>query len=135
MRSFIPGLILESGDAASDIDSSEEDPYVTESSLKHLAFDSDNSDKLYLSSREGLFLSQDAGKSWQKRIFSGLLDEKINYALTAGDRVFLATQSGVFDCEDDSCKQFYRGADFKNCSQLALDPAVIFIPLVIRACM
>ena len=115
------GFNSESEDAAADIDSSEEEPYVEESFLKHLAFDPDNSDKLYLSGREGLLLSQDAGKSWQKRIFSGLLDEKINYALIARGRMFLAVQNGVFDCENDSCKQLYRGADFKNCSQLALD--------------
>ena len=111
----------ESEDAANDIDSSEEEAYVTESSLKHLALDSNNSDKLYLSSYAGLILSQDAGKNWQKRIFSGLLDEKINYALTARGRIFLATQNGVFECEDDSCAQLYQGADFKSCQQLALD--------------
>ena len=116
------GFNSESEDAAADLDSSEEEPYTEESFLKHLAFDPDNSDKLYLSGREGLLLSQDAGKSWQKRIFSGLLDEKINYALIAArGRMFLAVQNGVFDCENDSCKQLYRGADFKNCSQLALD--------------
>lgn len=115
------GFNPEPQDAANDIDSSEEEPYAEDSFLKHLAFDPDNSDKLYLSGREGLLLSQDAGKSWQKRIFSGLLDEKINYALIARGRMFLAVQSGVFDCEDDSCKQLYKGADFKDCAQLALD--------------
>ncbi|MEK6567468.1 MAG: hypothetical protein AABZ27_01860 [Candidatus Omnitrophota bacterium] len=115
------GFNPEPEDAANDIDSSEEEPYTEDSFFKHLAFDPDERDKLYLSGREGMLLSQDAGKSWQKRIFSGLLDEKINYALIARGRMFLATQNGVFDCEDDSCKQLYRGADFKNCAQLALD--------------
>lgn len=115
------GFNPEPQDTANDTDSSEEEPYTEDSFLKHLAFDPDNSDKLYLSGREGLLLSQDGGKSWQKRIFSGLLDEKINYALIARGRMFLAVQSGVFDCEDDSCKQLYKGADFKNCAQLALD--------------
>lgn len=115
------GFNPEPEDPSDDAQVSEENPYLDESLFKHLAFDRDDSDKLYLSGREGLFSSDSSGKSWQKRIFSGLPDEDINYALIGRGRIFLAVQNGVFECAGDFCKQLYRGADFNNCGQLALD--------------
>ena len=117
------GSSLESEDSTTDIDSEEEETGAQEYFLKHIAIDPRDRNNLYLSTRDGLLSSQDAGKSWQGKQLFGLLDKRINYALVSNveDRFFLATQSGVFDCKEDGCIQLFKGMEFKDCSQLALD--------------
>lgn len=118
---FNPG----SGDTTTDIDSSEEEITPQDYFLSHLAFDAFNSNKLYLGSKEGLLFSQDNGKSWNKLLFSGLFNEEINYVFASSkeNRLYLATQYGVFDCKEDACHQLYQGMDFNQCNQLVMDDA------------
>lgn len=113
----------ESEDATTDIDSSEEEIAPQDYFLSHLAFDSFNSNKLYLGSKAGLLFSQDNGKSWNRLVLSGLFNEEINYVLASSkeNRLYLATQYGVFDCKQDACHQLYQGMDFNQCNQLAMD--------------
>ena len=56
-------------------------------------------------------------------MFSGLFNEEINYVLASSkeNRLYLATQYGVFDCKQDACHQLYQGMDFNQCQQLAMD--------------
>lgn len=115
----------ESEDTTTDIDSGEEEITPQDYFLSHLAFDPFNYNKLYLGSKEGLLFSQDNGKSWNKLLLSGLFNEEINYILASDrdNRLFLATQYGVFDCKQDACHQLYQGMDFNQCNQLVTDDA------------
>ena len=115
----------ESEDATTDIDSGEEEITPQDYFLSHLAFDPFNYNKLYLGSKKGLLFSQDNGKSWNKLLLSGLFNEEINYCLASSkeNRLYLATQYGVFDCKEDACHQLYQGMDFNQCNQLAMDDA------------
>lgn len=134
------GFNREAEDAVTDVDSGEEEITPQDYFFLSLAVDPKNSNNIYLGSLKGLLFSPDGGKNWKKCLFSGLLDEKIHYILISegglfeyhravengsscgGNRIFLATQNGVFDCRGDSCKQLYPGADFKSCNHLALSP-------------
>lgn len=110
---------LESEDSTSDLDSEEEEINSQDYFIRHIAFSSNN---IYLSTAKGLVVSSDAGRSWQKLIFSGLFEEDINYTLVSSNaNIYLATKNGVFKCRDDVCGELFRGADFKNCNQLAED--------------
>ena len=115
----------ESEDATTDIDSGEEEITPQDYFLSHLAFDPFDYSKLYLGSKGGLFFSQDNGKSWNKLVLSGLFNQEINYCLASAkeNRLYLATQYGVFDCKEDACHQLYQGMDFNQCNQLAMDDA------------
>ncbi|OGX24523.1 MAG: hypothetical protein A3J51_03280 [Omnitrophica WOR_2 bacterium RIFCSPHIGHO2_02_FULL_45_21] len=117
------GFNPESEDATQDIGSGEEEAVPQDYFLSHLAFDHFNYNKLYLGSKAGLLFSQDNGKSWNKLVFSGLFNEEINYVLASSkeNRLYLATQYGVFDCKQDACHQLYQGMDFNQCQQLAMD--------------
>lgn len=114
---------LESEDASADVDSGEEEAVPGDYFLRYLAFDSQKSDTVYLGSSEGLLVSSDGGKNWRRQIVSGLIEEKINYILADYEAygLYLATENGAFACKGGSCKQLYRGADFKMCHQLARD--------------
>ena len=116
------GFNPESEDATIDVDSGEEEITPQDYFLSHLAINPENSQQLYLAGLNGLSFSSDEGKSWKKLILSGLFEEKINYLLLSeNNRIFLATQNGIFDCAGISCKQLYPGMNFKDCEQLARD--------------
>ncbi|TAN60304.1 hypothetical protein EPN16_05540 [bacterium] len=119
----LSGFNLESEDASVDVDSEEEEITPENYFLRCLAFDTQDSSRVYLGSSEGLLVSLDGGKNWRRQISSGLIEEKINF-IVADDKaygLYLATENGVFACQGDSCRQFYQGADFKACRQLALE--------------
>lgn len=112
---------LESEDSTTDLDSEEEEINSQDYFIRHISFEPQDNDNLYLSTKKGLVFSNDAGRSWQKLIFSGLFEEDINYSLVSSNKIYLATKNGVFKCKDDVCKELFKGADFKNCNQLAKD--------------
>lgn len=117
------GFNPESEDAATDIDSDEEEAGPADYLLSCLSLDPGDSRKLYLGSRQGVWYSPDRGKSWKKLLLSGLLNQEIHYILASGkdSSLYLATSGGVFDCKEDSCYQLYPGMDFRLCHQLAMD--------------
>lgn len=113
---------LESEDSTTDLDSEEEEVNWQDYFIRHISFDPKNTSNLYLSTKKGLVFSNDEGRSWQKIVFSGLFEEDINYSVVSSDRnIYLATKNGVFKCRDEACKELFKGADFKNCNQLAED--------------
>lgn len=115
------GANAESEDASFDIDSEEEEGALSEFFLRHIAVDPKDVNKLYLASKQGVILSTDKGKSWQRQSLYGLLNERLNFLLFFGGRFFLASAGGVSECNGTECREIFKGADFKNCRQLALD--------------
>lgn len=122
------GFSVESEDSVTGLDSSEEEISPQENFFSHLTIEEKEAARLYVGTSEGVFFSLDAGKSWKKTILSGLFDERVRYIALGADapansvkRIFLATQNGVFACNQDSCKQLYGGQEFQQCNQLAQD--------------
>lgn len=114
------GANTETEDAISDIDSEEESDALSEFFLRHIAVDPNDVNKLYLASKEGVILSADKGRSWQRQRLFGLLNERVNFLLFHEGRLFLGSAGGVYECDGAECRELFKGADFKNCRQLAI---------------
>ncbi|MBU4312128.1 MAG: hypothetical protein KJ706_05375, partial [Candidatus Omnitrophica bacterium] len=98
---------------------------------------------IYLATDSGVFISEDAGESWQRFESAGLGSEKINrlivldsqtqYSSSAvekdtvsarsNDILFAATDSGVFviDVNDNAWQALYKGMDADRINSIAAD--------------
>ena len=119
------GFNIESEDSATDIDSSEEEASTEDAFFRHIAINARDRKQIYAGTSQGVYVSLDGGGVWEKKVFSGLLNEEIRYILLdtgdASPKIYLATQQGVFRCNGSSCEHMYKGQDFSECNQLVKD--------------
>jgi hypothetical protein len=93
------------------------------SNLRHLAIDSQQPQRLFLSFSEGLLMSPDEGKSWQKFPDVGLLNTDIQFILVPpqNSQLYAATKGGVFRFSKDRWQELFTGITSQEINFLALD--------------
>ena len=91
------------------------------SKIRQIIFNGLNNKKIYLASDEGVFISLDDTKSWQRLPAAGLISSSINSIQFINSRLFAATDKGVFEFDGSSWHQIYQGLIAKRINFLCRD--------------
>lgn len=98
--------------------SQEEAEEIAQQPIKYIAGDINNLQKLYVATNKGIFVSQEAGKSWDRLPPEGLdcVDLKFLMLYQPGERLFAVTKSGLFEFKNNRWRLSVMAYD---CRQLA----------------
>jgi photosystem II stability/assembly factor-like uncharacterized protein len=90
-----------------------------------IAISPHGSHEIYLGTDEGVFISTNAGKDWQKMRSTGLFDKHINYIELAGAHIYAATDEGIFLLDEERImwKRYNKGLTARKVTMLAFDAA------------
>ena len=108
-----------------DFDDNDSEETKGFSRIASIKVDSKNSQNIYFSSDQGLFLSVDAGKSWQRFNLQGLLSKNIS-SITfhpKDNHVIVGTDKGIFQFYRNKWQQLYKGMITNRINYLATDSA------------
>ncbi|MCM8770580.1 MAG: hypothetical protein NC936_01755 [Candidatus Omnitrophica bacterium] len=91
--------------------------------VRSVTLDKNNPQNVYLGTEQGVWWSPDAGKSWQALSKIGLLNKKINFILLVEDRIYAATEKGVYvyDRDEEIWNEAYKGIPATRIKHLAFD--------------
>jgi len=83
--------------------------FAATSKIRQVLIDELNIQKIYFASDEGIFISVDNAKSWQRLPIAGLTSSNINSIHYLGNRLFAGTDEGVFEFYGQRWHQIYQG--------------------------
>ncbi len=88
-----------------------------------VAIDKNNPENIYLGTDSGVLKSQDSGNHWRAMTSAGLLTRRINDILLLEDKLYAATDSGVYVYlkKQDRWQQVHQDDHVFGISQLAYD--------------
>ena len=90
-----------------------------------IAVDKGNPRKIFIATGEGVFVSPDAGETWNKLPGRGLISDYVNFIVVSDkkDAVYAATKNGVFEFfpKLNSWQEIYQGMTASDARSLALN--------------
>jgi len=110
----------------SDDDNSEVEEQKGSKGINCVAISPLNSNKIYLGTKRGVFISKDAARTWQKMSSTGLKSEQINFIILPKGMpsfIYVATKDGIFKFEEKSklWQKLYMGITADDMNMLAFD--------------
>jgi photosystem II stability/assembly factor-like uncharacterized protein len=100
-------------------DQDEEECY---SDIRYLGIDPNNSELLYIATRNGVLRSKDKGKTWEAMTDSGLLNRDIRFLLISSKSdIYAVTKSGVFEYKNERWHELSLGLIAEDIRFLAQD--------------
>jgi photosystem II stability/assembly factor-like uncharacterized protein len=118
-------FVAQKKEESTDEEEDSEEPETSQLILRSLVINSFNPQMLYLGTTKGLFISQDAGKNWEKKTIANLGEVEIRY-IVSFDRpevLYIATNRGVFKItlNKSEAQEIYQDIPTHDVRMVALD--------------